>query len=177
MISGQVSKLRGLIQTDAAINPGNSGGPLINLWGRAVGVNTALVWGAENIGFAIPADHAKTDLRELKKYGKIRRPFLGVRYLLINKELKERNKLPVDHGALVVSEELPGDEAVIRGSPAEKAGLQEFDIILECQGRKIIQKTPLEDILRKLETNKMVRLKVRRRGKELILETILQEKI
>jgi len=176
MISGKVSKLRGLIQTDAAINPGNSGGPLINLSGRAVGINTALVFGAENIGFAIPADHAKTDLQELIKYGKIRRPFLGVRYLLLNRELKEKNKLPVDYGALVVSEELPGDEAVIAGSPAEKVGLQEFDIILECQGQKITARNPLEDVLRKIEPDREIVLKVWRQGKETRLKTFLTEK-
>lgn len=176
MLSGKVSRLRGLIQTDAAINPGNSGGPLVDLSGRAIGVNTALVFGAENIGFAIPINHAKTDLQELKKYGKIRRPFLGVRYLLLNKELRKRNKLAVDYGALVVSEGLPDDVAVTPGSPADKAGVEEFDIILECQGEKITAKRPLEDILRDLKTNQGVMLKVSRGGKEILLRTVLEEK-
>ncbi|MDP2860089.1 MAG: trypsin-like peptidase domain-containing protein [bacterium] len=176
MISGKVSKLRGLIQTDAAINPGNSGGPLINLLGRAIGVNTALVFGAENIGFAIPINHLKEDLLEIKKYGRIRRPFLGVRYLLLNKQLKERNKLPVDYGALVVSEELPDDRAIIPGSPAEKAGLKEFDIILECQDKKITAARPLEDILRQIETGQEIQLKVLRGKKDLLLKTNLEEK-
>ena len=176
MISGKVSKLRGLIQTDAAINPGNSGGPLIDLSGQVIGVNTALVFGAENIGFAIPINHLKEDLLEIKKYGRIRRPFLGVRYLLLNKQLQERNKLSVDYGALVVSEELPDDQAIISGSPAEKAGLKEFDIILECQDKKITAAKPLEDILRQLKTGQEIRLKVLRGKKELLLETTLEEK-
>ncbi|MBI4359229.1 MAG: trypsin-like peptidase domain-containing protein [Candidatus Nealsonbacteria bacterium] len=176
LISGQVSKLRGLIQTDAAINPGNSGGPLIDLSGQVIGVNTALVFGAENIGFAIPANHLREDLAEVKKYGRIRRPFLGVRYLLLNKQLQERNKLPVDYGALVVSEELPGDRAIIANSPAEKAGLKEFDIILECQNKKISAERPLEDILRQLKTGQEIRLKVLRDKKELLLKTALAEK-
>jgi len=176
MISGKVSKLRGLIQTDAAINPGNSGGPLVDLNGKAIGINTALVFGAENIGFAIPVNHLKEDLSEIKKYGRIRRPFLGVRYLLLNKVLKQRNRLPVEYGALVVSEDLPGDEAIVPGSPAEKAGIKEFDIILECQGEKITEKRPLEEILRTLESEKEISLKVLRQGKEIFLKTRLEEK-
>ncbi|MDP2930713.1 MAG: trypsin-like peptidase domain-containing protein [bacterium] len=176
MISGSISKLRGLIQTDAAINPGNSGGPLIDIDGKAIGVNAALVFGAENIGFAIPINHVKIDLQEIKKYGRIRKPYLGVRYLLLNKELQKRNKLPVDYGALVVSEELPGDTAIIPGSPAQKAGIQEFDIILECQKQKITTQNPLEDILKKLETGKEIELKILRDNIQVLLRTILQEK-
>jgi len=176
LISGRVSKLRGLIQTDAAINPGNSGGPLIDLSGKAIGVNSALVFGAENIGFAIPINHLKEDLGEIKKYGRIRRPFLGVRYLLLNKELQKRNNLPVDYGALVISEELPGDKAVIPNSPADKAGIHEFDIILECQGKKITLQNPLEDILRNSETGQEIILKVLRDGKEIILRTVPEER-
>ncbi len=176
MISGRVSRLRGLIQTDAAINPGNSGGPLIDLSGKAIGVNTALVVGAENIGFAIPANHLKQDLLEIKTFGKIRRPFLGVRYLLLNKTLQKRNSLPVDYGALVISEDLPDDTAVIPGSPAEKAGLQEFDIILECQGQKITNQNPLEDILKKQGSGKEIVLKVLRGNQELSLKTTIEEK-
>ena len=83
----QAERLRGLIQTDAAINPGNSGGPLVNMEGKVIGVNTAVVMGAQNIGFAIPINYAKKDLEELKKYGKIRIPFLGVKYVLLTKEM------------------------------------------------------------------------------------------
>jgi len=72
-------RLRGLIQTDAAINPGNSGGPLINREGKVVGINTAVVFGAQNIGFSIPINNAKKDLEELKQFGHIRQPFFGVR--------------------------------------------------------------------------------------------------
>ena len=176
MISGSISKLRGLIQTDAAINPGNSGGPLVNIEGKAIGVNAALVFGAENIGFAIPVNHVKNDLQEIKKYGRIRKPYLGVRYLLLNEELQKRNNFPVDYGALVVSEELPGDTAIIPDSPAQKAGVQEFDIILECQRQKITTKNPLEDILRKIETGKEIELKVMRNDKEITLKATLQEK-
>lgn len=93
--------LDGLIQTDAAINPGNSGGPLINLAGQVVGINTAIAGGAEGIGFAINIDSVKTALDSVLKTGKIVRPYLGVRYLSINKEIAQSSKLPVDKGALV----------------------------------------------------------------------------
>jgi len=176
MISGRVSKLRGLIQTDAAVNPGNSGGPLIDLNGRAIGVNTALVFGAENIGFAIPINHLKEDLREIKKYGRIKKPYLGIRYLLLNDNLKKRNNLPVNYGALVISEDLPDDKAVALGSPAQKAGIKEFDIILKCQGQEITEKRPLEEILKRLDDLKEVELEILRKNKQLFLKAVIEEK-
>jgi serine protease Do len=84
-IDQQMQNLRGLIQTDAAINPGNSGGPLLNMEAEVIGVNTAMIAGAQNIGFAIPINYAKKDLEEVKTYGKIKVPFLGVKYVLISK--------------------------------------------------------------------------------------------
>ncbi len=88
----QAERLRGLIQTDAAINPGNSGGPLVDFEGRVIGINTAMVMGAQNIGFAIPINYAKKDLEEIKKYGKIQVPFLGIKYIILSKEIAEKNK-------------------------------------------------------------------------------------
>src|SRR4030065_1448821 len=101
-LSKQAEMLRGLIQTDAAINPGNSGGPLVNIEGKVIGINTATVMGAQNIGFAIPINYAKRDLEEVIQFGKIRRPFLGVRYIAINKDLARMHKLPSCHCALLV---------------------------------------------------------------------------
>jgi len=167
--------LRGLIQTDAAINPGNSGGPLINMNGEVIGINTAAVMGAQNIGFAIPINYAKKDLEEVKKYGKIRRPFLGVKYVLLNKEIAEKNKLSVDYGALIVRENL-GESAVIKGSAAEKAGLQEFDIILEAKGEKITTENPLSSILQKCQIGEEIELKILREGKKQKLKVVLEEK-
>jgi len=168
-------RLRGLIQTDAAINPGNSGGPLINMDGQVVGINTAAVMGAQNIGFAIPINYAKKDLEEVKKYGKIRMPFLGVKYVIINKQIAEKNKLPVDYGALVVRENL-GEPAVIKGSSADKAGLKEFDIILEAKKEKITNENPLSAILQKCQIRETIELKVLRDKKKISLKTTLEEK-
>jgi len=174
-ISRQAEMLRGLIQTDAAINPGNSGGPLVNVGGKVIGINTAVVMGAQNIGFAIPINYAKKDLDEVKKYGRIKRPFLGVKYIILNKEISEKNKLAVDYGALIVRETL-GESAVIKGSAAEKAGLKEFDIILECNNEKINEENPLSHILQKHQINEEISLKVLRAGKETIVKVKLDEK-
>lgn len=171
----RAAQLRGLIQTDAAINPGNSGGPLVNMEGKVIGINTAMVMGAQNIGFAIPINYAKRDLEEVMKYGKIRRPFLGVRYIVLNKEIAQLHKLPKDYGALIVRESL-GEEAVVKGSAADKAGLKEYDIILELNGEKIEEKNPLANILQKYKIGDEITLKVFREGKEITLKVKLEEK-
>jgi serine protease Do len=171
----KATSLRGLIQTDAAINPGNSGGPLVNMEGKAIGINTAMVAGAENIGFAIPINYAKEILKELKKFGKIKRPFLGIRYIILNKQIAHLHKLPVDYGALIVRESF-GEPAVIENSPAEKAGLKEYDIILEIEGEKITEENPLTDILSKLKIGQEIKLKVLREGKEVGVKLKLEEK-
>lgn len=174
-IDHQVQNLRGLIQTDAAINPGNSGGPLVNMDGKVVGINTAMVMGAQNIGFAIPINYAKKDLAEVKKFGKIVVPFLGVKYVLISKEMAEVNKLPVNDGALVVREAL-GEGPVIKGSSADKAGIKEFDIIIECNGEKITLKNPLANILQKCKIGQETDFKILREGKEITLKVKLEER-
>ncbi|MGB2762540.1 MAG: trypsin-like peptidase domain-containing protein [Minisyncoccales bacterium] len=174
-IAQQTESLRGLIQTDAAINPGNSGGPLVDIKGNVIGINTAMVAMAQNIGFAIPINYAKKDLEEVKKYGKIKRPFLGVRYILLNKELSEKNKLPVGYGALIVRETL-GESAVIKESAAGKAGLKEFDIILECNNKKITTDNPLSSILQKHKIGEQVEFKILRDKKEILIKVMLEEK-
>lgn len=171
----KAASLRGLIQTDAAINPGNSGGPLVNLEGKVIGINTAMVMGAQNIGFAIPINYAKRTLEEVIKYGKIRRPFLGVRYIILNKEIAKAQKLPVEYGAMIVRESL-GEGAVVKGSPADKAGLKEYDIILEANGEKITEENSLADFLSKQKFDGEISLKVLREGKEIILKAKLEEK-
>lgn len=169
-MEGHQQRLRGLIQTDAAINPGNSGGPLINLDGEAIGINSAIVFGAQNIGFAVPIDQAKKDLEEIKKYGRIRAPFLGVRYVILNKVVAHHFRIPVDHGALIVREALPGglkaSPAVLPDSAAHEAGLREHDIILAANGKDITEKETLEDILAASKIGDDLKLKVLRKGKE-----------
>ena len=174
-ISNQAERLRGLIQTDAAINPGNSGGPLVDIEGKVIGINTATVMGAQNLGFAIPINYAKKDFEEVKQYGKIRRPFLGVKYIILNQEIAKKNKIQVDYGAFIVREAL-GEMAIIKDSAADRGGLKEFDIILECNGEKINEDNPLSHILQKLKIHDEVSLKILRNKKELILKIELEEK-
>jgi len=164
-----------VIQTDAAINPGNSGGPLLNLKGEAIGVNFAMAKGAQNIGFSIPINAVKRDIEEVKKYGKITYPFLGVRYVLINEKIKEENGLSVDYGALIVKGSR-GEEAVIPGSAAEKANLQEGDIILSFNGEKITTQNSLAKIIRKYKPGDKVTLEILRGKKKKTVEVVLGER-
>lgn len=168
-------ELRGLIQTDAAINPGNSGGPLIDLSGKVVGINSAMIAGAENIGFAIPINAAKRDLLDIKKYGKIKRPFLGIHYITIDQNLKEKLNLPFNYGALVIKESTH-DFAVVPNSPANKAGLKEKDIILECDSKKITTNYSILDILEEKNIGDEINLLVWRKNKKFNVKIKLTER-
>jgi serine protease Do len=168
-------EMRGLIQTDAAINPGNSGGPLVNLEDFAIGVNAAIVFGAQNIGFAIPINAAERDLDDIKKYGRIRRPLLGLRYLMIDDKLKDKMGLPVNYGALVVGES-PHDHGVVAGSPAEKAGIREKDIVLEFNAKKLDRDHPIQDFLEDMNVGEKVELLVMRGGKQFKVNAALAER-
>ena len=171
----RATSLRGLIQTDAAINPGNSGGPLVNMDGHVIGINTAMVMGAQNIGFAIPVNYAKKDLEEVLQHGKIKKPFLGVRYFMLNKEISKVNKLPVDYGALIVRENL-GESAILKNSPADKAGLKEYDIILECGAKKVDEENPLAQALQRSKIGDEIPLKILRDRKKMDVTVKLTEK-
>ena len=106
-----------LIQTDAAINPGNSGGPLVNLNGRPIGVNTAIIPYAQGIGFVIPINKVSKVVDDILKYGRVRRAWLGVYVLDVTKQLAHYYRLPVEEGVIIME--------VIPWSPAHKAGLVE----------------------------------------------------
>lgn len=159
---GLTETLEDVIQTDAAINKGNSGGPLLNLMGEVIGVNTAMVQGgAENIGFAIPVNYAKKDIKDVEKYGKIKRAFLGIHYVLIREGVQKENDLPVDYGVWIVSGR-GGEPAVVPDSAAEKAGLKEQDIILEFDDQKITHENSLRKIILNCSPDDKVKLKILR---------------
>ncbi|MDP2709288.1 MAG: trypsin-like peptidase domain-containing protein [bacterium] len=168
-------QLTNVIQTDASINPGNSGGPLLNIAGQVIGINTAIVQGAQNIGFAIPINEVKNSITSVKQTGRIVRPWLGVRYTLINQAMADANNLSVNYGALIVRGQNQTDLAVIPGSPADKAGLQENDIILEINGQKIDEQNPLANLVAKLKPGDEITLKVLHQGEEKTLKVRLEE--
>lgn len=173
---GAMEHLRGVLQTDVAINQGNSGGPLINLDGEIVGINTAIIAGAQNIGFSIPINWAKEDLEDIIKHGRIIKPFIGLQYVMLNKELQKKYSLPTDFGAMVVRDHTPGSVAIVPGSPAEKAGVKENDVILELNGDKLTEQSDFSDTLQKCKVGDKVELTVMRNGKELKLAATLEER-
>lgn len=174
-ISGKSEQLEGVIQTDAAINLGNSGGPLLDLTGKVIGVNVAMSRGAENIGFALTSNTVKSIADSVRQYGEIVRPYLGVRYIQITEALQKKNNLPVNYGALVIRGETPQELAVIPGSPADKAGIVENDIILEIDGVKLEQGKSLAVIIRQKGIGQTVKLKILHKGVEKEIEVKLEK--
>jgi len=172
---GSLEELHRIIQTDAAINQGNSGGPLLNFDGQVIGMNTAVASGAQNIGFAIPVDDLLRVSQSYSQYGRIVRPYLGVRYVPVTADMKKANKLSVDYGVLVSKGDTVADLAVVPNSPAAKAGVQEGDIILEADGRKIDENTSLNDIIAQKKPGDSLVLKVLRNDKTLELKATLDE--
>ncbi|MBI3232168.1 MAG: trypsin-like peptidase domain-containing protein [Candidatus Doudnabacteria bacterium] len=168
-------QLEGVIQTDAAINPGNSGGPLLNTAGQVIGINTAIDQEGQAVGFAIPSNDVKKALESYLKTGSIKRPFIGVRYIMITKTLAEKEKLPKDYGALILRGENTTDFAVVPGSPADKAGLSENDIILEVNGKELKGNTSLGAVLREADVGETVTLKVYSKGEEKAVRVTLSE--
>jgi S1-C subfamily serine protease len=166
-LEGYVEKLDNVIQTDAAISPGNSGGPLLNSSGEVIGINTAIAQEGQNIGFAIPVNTAKELIENFEKRGGVfERPFLGIRYKIIDKQTAILND--VVEGAYVIE--------VIAGSPAEKAGIETEDIIIEFDGKKI--KGDDDQNLAKLILEKMigetVNLKIWRNGQTITVPVTLR---
>jgi serine protease Do len=177
-LTGQSESLTGLLQTDAAINPGNSGGPLVNLDGQVVGITTAIASSSgtsSGVGFAIPANSFRGVIESIKQYGRIVRPGLGVRYLPITKAMAERNSLTVQHGALIVKGETTVEVAVLAGSPADKAGLKEGDILLSLNDEDITIDNPLTQILTRYTIGQTVTVKYLRDGAEKSVEVKFEE--
>ena len=145
------------LQTDAAINPGNSGGPLVNLEGKVVGINTAIVAQAQGIGFAIPINMAKYILSQLKERGKVMRGWLGVMIQEVTPEIAHALGLKEVKGALVAD--------VTPGSPADKADIRRGDVIIEYNGKKIEEMNELPRLVANTPVGKSVPIKIWRNGK------------
>ena len=146
----------GFIQTDAAINPGNSGGPLLDLSGRVIGINTAIVPYAQGIGFAIPVNMAKQIVDDLIQYGKVNRGWLGVYLQPLTKEFASAYGIKAGEGALVAD--------VVKGSPAQKAGVARGDVITEIDGRKVKDPGDLVVAIRQHLAGEKVELTVLSKG-------------
>ncbi len=168
-------QLEGVIQTDAAINPGNSGGPLLNLGGQVIGINTAIDQQGQLVGFAIPAGDAQKAIESFKKSGKISYPFLGVRYLMLDDRIAKAHNLSVTEGALILGGEEVGEDGVLAGSPADKAGFKEKDVIIEVEGHRINSQNSLARELKNYNVGQKLEIKVNREGKEQILTPTLEE--
>lgn len=153
---GFVERLDNVIQTSAAINPGNSGGPLFNSAGQVIGINTAVSSEGQNIGFAIPIDIIKEALNNFNQTGQFNRPYLGVRYKTVTKELAVLNEMP--EGAYVVG--------VVDGGPAAKAGLEAGDVIVRIDNVRLSGNTEVGSIISKKKIGDSITLTVWRNGKQ-----------
>ncbi len=164
--------LQDLFQTDAAINPGNSGGPLVNVNSELVGMNVATA-SAENISFSIPLNDLKGLIDSVITKGKLERPYLGVRYVLLNDDYAYTFNLSVKRGAYITSSG-PGQPAIVEGSPADKAGLKEKDIITDVSGTPINENNSLISVLGRHKVGDKVKLKIVRDGKEIFADVTLE---
>lgn len=165
--AGYIEQLDNVIQTDAAINPGNSGGPLINSAGQVIGINTAIASGAQNIGFAIPIDVVRESLKNFNETGKFSRPYLGVAYKIVTRDLAILNELP--EGAFV--------QKVGENGPAQKANVKAGDIITKIDGQKVTAKEAetLAVLIAKKKIGDSAKLSLWREGKALEVTAVLQE--
>jgi S1-C subfamily serine protease len=150
------------LQTDAAINPGNSGGPLLNAAGEAIGVNSAIIRGAQSVGFAIPINQARRIADQLIQTGQVQHAFLGVRMRTVTPELLSQENLEVEQGAFIME--------VLRDTPAERAGLQPGDVIIGVGDRAIRTVDQLQQQIEAAGVGQVLTLTIRRQAEELILE-------
>jgi serine protease Do len=155
------------IQTDASINPGNSGGPLVNMKGEVVGINTAIIASGQGIGFAIPINMAKEVAPQLQEKGHVTRGWLGVGIQEVTPALAKSFGLKEKKGALV--------SQVFKGSPAEKAGIEQGDIILGFDGKEIADSKDLPRIVASTPVGKSVTLQLMRNGKQVDREVKVGE--
>ena len=157
--------LHDLIQTDAAINAGNSGGPLLNLAGRAIGINTAVIPSAHGIGFAISVNAARPILRELIARGRVVRPSLGLVAVSLTPQIAYANELPIERGALVVR--------VADDGPADAAGMRPGDVITSVGGGAVKDLHHFHELLFRRKAGEAVDLTLWRDGATLTLRAVL----
>ena len=165
-----VGPLDNFIQTDASINPGNSGGPLFNFKGEVIGINTVIfsrVGQSAGIGFAIPINAAKDALEDLKKFGRVPRPWLGILGQPVNEAIQAYYHLPVDHGVILAN--------LVNGGPSAEAGLRVGDILTSVNGSDVKENSDVERELYKKKPTDTVSVKVLRKGRTVELKVKLAE--
>ena len=162
------------IQTDAAINPGNSGGPLVNLRGEVIGINTAVSQEGQLLGFAIPVNSVKPLIASFRASGRIVRPWLGVRYVMLNAALAAEQKLSVQEGAYI-AKGTRGEPGVVADSPAAKGGLLEGDVITHVAGKSLTEKRSLSRAIAEFKPGDDLELRVIHVGKEVTLKITIGE--
>jgi serine protease Do len=155
-----------LIQTDAAINPGNSGGPLFNLRGEVIGINTMILATGQNLGFAVPINMVKEILASLKERGRPQLGWLGVDAQNVTPDIAAALGMPEPIGAII--------KGVVKGSPAEKSGLKRGDVIVELDGRKILDPAELPRMIAFGHIGKTVTFKVLRQGKAMEIKALVE---
>ena len=156
-----INTFENFIQTDAAINPGNSGGALIDAAGNLIGINTAIFspsGGSMGIGFAIPVSTAKMVLEQIVKSGGVTRGWIGVEAQAISPAAAESFKLGTTRGALIAG--------VLRGGPADKAGVKPGDVLLEVQGRPVADPTGMLNLIAALAPGQSAKMKLKRHGRD-----------
>ncbi|MBR0069070.1 MAG: Do family serine endopeptidase [Synergistaceae bacterium] len=156
------------LQTDAAINPGNSGGPLLNMDGKVVGINTAIIPYAQGLGFAIPVNKAKEIMNDLVSFGRVKRGWLGVSIRDINKQIAKAYGVEGTEGAMI--------NDVFKGDPAEKAGIKRGDVVIELNGEKIKDANSFVQKVRTLAPNSTAKLVIVRKGKKMTFNIKLGER-
>ncbi len=167
--------LTNLIQTDAAINPGNSGGPLLDAGGNVIGINTAIATNSNGIGFAIPIDIARPIMAQAVAGQPLSRPYMGIHFVSITRQLADARKLPVQVGALVGGVDSSGNAVpgVDPNTPAEKAGIKDGDIIVSIEGKVIDEEHPLDATISQFSPGQTVSVDVLRDGQHVTLEVML----
>ena len=166
---------QGLIQTDAVINERNSGGPLLDLGGRVVGINTVISNTAENAGLALPINIIKRTIKDVKEFGEIVYPYIGIRYRVVDENIQKEKKLPFDYG-LLIKYGVNSETAVTKDGPADKAGLREEDVIFEFNNVKLSSANLFLALLNEKRVGDDVWLKVFREGEEITVKITLEKR-
>ncbi len=156
------------IQTDASINPGNSGGPLFNMEGKVIGINTAIIAQGQGIGFAIPSSMAKSILPDLKSKGKVTRGWMGISVQDVSEDIAKNLKLKERSGALI--------SEVFKGDPADKAGLQPGDVVIEVNGTRIKDSHQLLIVIASFHVGERVNIKILRDSQEKTFQVTVAER-